>query len=146
MLHTILQYFSLFFPPAFARLAHWHPVFYDNIVLLDPQHVILAMLPICLFYMESFAIDNRHPHDDRDDEQPPEYLPRSFRVLCNNIRYWLWVYKALEVVAALAIVLRTPGFGAKALLAIDLAVESTLVSLAKDRFLHLYWFVCQRSI
>lgn len=135
MLQTILQNFSLFFPRTFARLAHWNLVFHDNTMLLDPQNVILAILPICLFYIEGFAIDNRHRHDDRDDEQPPGHLPGYFRLLHENIRYWYFVYTALELAAALDIVLGTSGFCAKALLAIDLAVEGTLVSLARIVFI-----------
>lgn len=134
MLQTILQCFSLVFPHTFARLAHWHLVFHDNTVLLDPQNVILAILPYCLYQIDGFAIEDHHPHDDRDDEQPPEHPPGPFRVLHNNIKFWFFVYKARELVAALDIVLRTPGICGKALVAIDLAMEGTLVLLAKIVF------------
>ena len=134
MLQTILQYFSLVFPHTFARLAHWHLVFHDNTVLLDPQNVILAILPFCIYQIEGFAIEDHHPRDDRDDEQPLGHPPGPFRVLSNNIRFWFFVYKAREVLAALDIVLRTPGLWSKVLVAIDLAVEGTLVLLAKMVF------------
>ena len=135
LLQDILQRISLAFPRTFARLAHWHLIFHDNTMLLDPQTVILAILPLCLFYIECVATINRHRHEDRDDEQPPQRLPGYFRVLHGNIRYWHFVYTALELVAAVDIVLRTSGLCAKALLVIDLAVESSLVSLARIIFL-----------
>ena len=47
------------------------------------------------------------------------------------MRYRYLVYKALDLLAALKILLKASGFRRKAMLAIDLVVEGTLVLLAK---------------
>ena len=134
MLQTILQHFSLFFPHTFARLAHWHLLyFYDNAGLFNPHDVIIAILPICIYHTLNFAQDNFYLDDD-DGEDPLEIRPGPFRVITEYIQYWSFVYTLFELVAAVELVLRTSGFCGKTLLAIDLLVENTLVFLAKFIF------------
>ena len=134
MVQAILQTLSLVFPHTFARLArYWHLLFDDNSALLDPQNVILATLPFCIYLTQHIAAI-RHYHDDGTDGPLPEGRLGPFRVINDCISYWFLVYKAFDLVAALGVVLRAPGFCGKALLAIDLLVEGILVFLAKIMF------------
>lgn len=134
MSQIIFKDLSLVFPHTCARLAHWHLVIYSDTVLLHPQNVFLAILPYYLYQIEAFAIQDHLPQNDRDDERPPQYPPGPFRVLLHNIKFWFFVYEARELVAALEIVLRTPGICGKVIVALDLAMESTLVLLPKILF------------
>ena len=119
MLQTILQCFSPFLPHTFARLAHWHVLlFYDNTGLLDLQNVILVTLPISLHFILRFAAAYRLREDD-------------LRVVKDCMKYGYMVYKALDLLAVLKIVLKESGAWRKAMLAIDLFVEGTLTLLAK---------------
>ena len=119
MLQAILQCFSLFLPHTFARLAHWHCLLlYDNTGLLDLQTVILFTLPISIHFILRFAAAYRLREDD-------------LRVVKDYMRYGYLVYKALDLLAALKIVLEASGFSRKATLVIDLIVEGILVLLAK---------------
>ncbi|KAM0795303.1 hypothetical protein BDR22DRAFT_614516 [Usnea florida] len=119
MLQTIIQYFALFLPHTYARLAHWHILlFYDNIGLFDLQSVILVTLPFSIHIILRFAAAYRLREDD-------------LRVVKDFMRYGYLVYKALDLLAVLKIVLKASGFWRKAMLAIDLFVECTLVLLAK---------------
>ena len=139
MLKPILQYFSVVFPNTFTRLAHWHLLFLDdNNVPLDLQSLIMAILPTCVFIIYGLAAARRIREDDNgeddNDEDLPEYSLGPFSVLIDCIEYWVVVYKAFDVVAALDVVLRASGFFGKVLLAIDLLIEGTLVLLAKLTF------------
>lgn len=119
MLQIILQYFALFLPHTFARLAHWHVLlFYKNTRLLDLQNVILVTLPISIHFILRFAVAYRLRED-------------NLRVVKDCMRYGYLVYKALDLLAALKTVLKASGFWRKAMLAIDLFVEGALTLLAK---------------
>lgn len=85
---------------------------------------MLAIPPSCLYYIEGFAIDDRRPHGDRDDERPQGHRPGPFRVLNDSIGYWSSVYKACKLVAALDAVLQASGVCGKASVAIDFFVEA----------------------
>ena len=119
MLQTIIRYFALFLPHTYARLAHWHILlFYDKTGLLDLQSVILVTLPISIHIVLRFAAAYRLGGDD-------------LRFVKDFMRYGYLVYKALDLLAVLKTVLEASGFWRKAMLAIDLFVECTLVLLAK---------------
>ena len=135
MMSTILQILSTAFPYTCARLAHWHLLLsYDDTGLLDPQNMTLAILPSCIYYIHGIAAA-RNVHNDDDDDEPWEDRPGPFRAISHCLRYWFFVYKAFDLVAALDVVLRAPGFWGKALLAMDLLVECTLVLVAKVIFI-----------
>ena len=119
MLQTILQHFSLFLPHTFARLAHWHVLlFYDDTGLLDLQNLIFVTLPISIHFILRFAAAYRLREDD-------------LRLVKDCMRYGYLLYKVLDLLAALKIVLVASGFWRKAMLVIDLIVEGTLTLLAK---------------
>ena len=97
MLQTILQCFSLFLPHTFARLAHWYVLlFYDNTGLLDLQNVILVTLPISIHFGLRFAAAYRLREDD-------------LRVVKDCMKCGYMVYKALDLLAVLKIVLKESG-------------------------------------
>ena len=119
MLQTILQYVSLFLPHTSARLTYWHVLLcYDNTRLLDLQTVILVTLPISIHFILRFAAAYRLREDD-------------LQVVKDCMRYGYFVYKALDLLAALKTVLEASSFWRKTMLAMDLIVEGTLVLLAK---------------
>lgn len=119
MLQIILQYFTLFLPHTFARLARWHVLlFYDNTGLLDLQNMILVTLPISIHFALRLAAAYRFRDDD-------------LRLVKDCMRYGYLVYKALDLLAAMKTVLKASGSWRKAMLAIDLFVEGTVALLAK---------------
>ena len=133
MLQTSIQFFSSIFPHTSTRLAHWNLLLsHRNAELLDPLTIITAILPTCIYNIEFAA---RHAYvDNDDDEEPIETRPGAFGTIGDCIKYWFFVYKALDTVAGLELVLKASGFRNKILLVADLFMEGTMVLVAKGFF------------
>ena len=130
MPETILYYFSLIFPHTSRRLAHLRLLLFYDDSLFGSQYMIFAMLPTCILFAHGFAAANQFR--DNDDNQVPPYLrPGAFRVINDCLRHWAFVYRLFELIAALDVVLREPGFCGKFLVAIDLLMDRILIYLAK---------------
>lgn len=114
---VLCRLFEANLPHTAARLESWLCALPDvKSELLDPCALVIALLPFNLFV---FALQL---------DISIEYFRGILRPLMVQT---FWIYKALNFLLALNVILDTPGIGSKALMAFDLLLETMLVLLVK---------------
>ena len=121
LLSCCWRWFDAVFPYT-ARTKHWLSFLYvANLDMLDHHSPRLPVLPLYLFVLETvfeLYFDMMRPWH----QKPPAWPFMGCALL---------VYQALDILSALVVVITTPGFLAKLMVALDLSFDLVLVYTAK---------------
>ena len=103
-------------------MQHWLSFLYAaNLDMLDYHSLRPPALPLYLFILEAvfeLYVEMMHPWD----QKPPAWPFSGCALL---------VHQALDILSALAVVITTPGFLAKLMVALDLSFDLVLTYTAK---------------
>ena len=118
--------FDALFPYTSARFHDWaHLLYHFKLNTLDHHSLIPAALPLCLYLLERvFEL-----YGDRTGPQDQSFPAWSF--VTDALVSWLLLYQVLDILSALAVVMTTPGFLAKLMVALDLCFDIVLTYTAK---------------
>lgn len=121
-MRLLLSFLDAAFPYTSARLHHWLYVFSNaNVNTLDHHSLRPPVLPLYLFVLETVVelyLEMMHPWD----QNPPAWPFLGCALL---------VHQALDILSALGVVITTPGFLAKLMVALDLSFDLLLTYTAK---------------
>ena len=126
MLSVCGRFLDAVFPYTSARLHDWvHLLYHFKLNTLDHQSLIPPALHLCLYVLETlFGL-----YGDRTGHQDQDFPAWSF--VGDALESWLVLYQVLDILSALAVVLTTPGYLAKLMVALDLCFDLVLTCIAK---------------
>ena len=120
------RFFDAVFPYTSARLHHWVYFLSDaNLNTLEHHSLIPSVLPLYLFLLGR-VVELYIGRTAPPDQTHPAW-PSVRSALCK----WLLLYQAVNIISALAVVITTPGFLAKLMVALDLWFALVLTYTAK---------------
>ena len=121
------RYFGTVFPYTSARLQHWlHFLSHANLNTLDhPSSILPPILPLYLYVLTSLV----ELYLERT--RPPDQAPPGLQIVIDALLNWSQLYLAMEIFLALLVVITTPGFLAKFIVALDLCLDFYLTEMAQ---------------
>ena len=118
--------FDTVFPYTSTRLQHWLYFLSDaNLNTLDHHSLILPIFPLYLYLLTRLVklyLARTVP--------PDKPLP-ALEFVIDALNSWSRLYEAVDVFSALAVVITTPGFLAKFIVALDLCLDKILTDMAQ---------------